>query len=80
LPALNTVQHVSEGFVSVETSLFALKGKTGIAQTVLRPGGKVLIDHEVYDAVAENGFIEKGSEIKVTRVESAQLYVDLNEE
>ena len=78
--ALNTVQHVDEGYVSVETSLFTLKGKTGVAQTVLRPGGKVLIDHEVYDAVAETGFIEKGSEIKVTRVESAQLYVDLIEE
>lgn len=78
--ALNTVQHVDEGFVSVETSLFVLKGKTGVAHTVLRPGGKVMIDHEVYDAVAENGFIEKGSEIKVTRVESAQLYVDLMEE
>ncbi|HPF51843.1 MAG TPA: NfeD family protein [Draconibacterium sp.] len=78
--ALNTVQHVDEGYVSVETSLFALKGKTGVAQTVLRPGGKVVIDHEVYDAVAETGFIEKGKEVKVTRVESAQLYVDLIEE
>ena len=78
--ALNTVQHVDEGYVSVETSLFALKGKTGTAQTVLRPGGKILIDHEVYDAVAESGFIEKGSEVRVTRIESAQLYVELIEE
>ncbi len=78
--ALNTVQHVDEGYVSVETSLFALKGKTGVAHTVLRPGGKVSIEHEVFDAVAENGFIEKGSEIKVIRVESAQLYVELIEE
>jgi len=78
--ALNTVQHVDEGYVSVETSLFALKGKTGVSQTVLRPGGKVVIDHEVYDAVAETGFIEKGKGVKVTRVESAQLYVDLIEE
>jgi len=78
--ALKTVQHVDEGYVSVETSLFALKGKTGVAQTILRPGGKVLIDHEVYDAVAETGFIEKGQKIHVTRVEATQLYVDLNEE
>ncbi len=78
--ALNTVQHVDEGYVSVETSLFALKGKTGVAQTVLRPGGKVSIEHEVYDAVAENGFIEKGKEVRVTRVESAQLYVELTQE
>ncbi len=74
--ALKTVQNVSEGFVSVETSLFALKGKKGISQTVLRPGGKVLIENEVYDAVAENGFIDKGETIFVTKVESAQLYVE----
>ncbi len=75
--ALNTVQEINEGYVSVETSLFSMTGKTGIAQTVLRPGGKVLINNEVYDAVAEFGFIEKGENIKVTRVESTQLYVDL---
>lgn len=78
--ALKSVQNVSDGFVSVETSLFKLKGKTGIAQTVLRPGGKILINGEVYDAVAENGFIEKETPIFVTRIESAQLYVDLQEE
>jgi membrane-bound serine protease (ClpP class) len=78
--ALNTVQHVDEGYVSVETSLFAMKGKTGVAQTVLRPGGKVLIEGEVYDAVAETGFIEKGKPVTVTRIESAQLYVELLED
>jgi membrane-bound serine protease (ClpP class) len=74
--ALKTVQNVNEGFVSVETSLFALKGKTGISKTVLRPGGKVIIDGDVYDAVAENGFIEKDEKIKVTKVEATQLYVE----
>ena len=77
--ALKTVQNVNDGFVSVETSLFKLKGKDGIAQTVLRPGGKVLINDEVYDAVAENGFIEKGERIHVTKVEAAQLYVEILE-
>ncbi|NQU52014.1 MAG: nodulation protein NfeD [Bacteroidetes bacterium] len=77
--ALKTVQNVSDGFVSVETSLFDLKGKEGIAQTVLRPGGKVLIEGDVYDAIAENGFIEKGEKIHVNKVESAQLYVEIIE-
>jgi len=78
--ALNTVQHVDEGFVSVDTSLFALKGKTGKAQTVLRPGGKVLIEGNVYDAVAETGFIERNAPVVVTKVEATQLYVELVEE
>jgi membrane-bound serine protease (ClpP class) len=74
--ALNTVQNVDDGFISVDTLLFDLKGKTGVASTVLRPGGKVEIDGDVYDAVAENGYIEKGEKISVIKVESAQLYVE----
>ena len=77
--ALNTVQNVSEGYVSVEVSLFELKGKTGIAQTVLRPGGKVLIEGEIYDAVAENGLIDKDENILVRKVEATQLYVEIRE-
>ncbi len=78
--ALNTVQNISEGYVSVEVSLFKLKGKTGIAQTVLRPGGKVFIDGEIYDAVAENGFIDRGENIRVRKVEATQLYVEILED
>lgn len=79
--ALRTVQKVDEGFVSVETRLLALKGRTGISQTVLRPGGKIIIDGEVFDAVAEIGFIEKDVQVVVTRIESVQLFVELlNEE
>ena len=74
--ALKTVQKVDEGFVSVETSLFQLKGKKGVAKTVLRPGGKVLVEGDVYDAVALTGFIDKDEEIVVTKVEATQLYVD----
>ena len=75
--ALKTVQKVNEGYVSVDTRLFHLKGKTGISATVLRPGGKIKIDNEIFDAVAENGFIEKDEKIRVTKIESAQLYVEL---
>jgi membrane-bound serine protease (ClpP class) len=56
--------------------MFALKGKTRISKTVLRPGGKVLIGDEVFDAVANNGFIDKDIKIVVTKVEATQLYVD----
>ncbi|WP_321996518.1 NfeD family protein [Draconibacterium orientale] len=78
--ALNTVQHVNDGFVSVNTTLFELKGKKGIAQTVLRPGGKINIEGEVYDAIAVTGFIDKDEKIIVTKVEATQLYVELDEE
>jgi len=78
--ALNTVQDVKDGYLNVDSSFIALKGKTGTAQTVLRPGGKVLINGEVYDAVTEGGFIDRGEEIVVVKVGTAQLYVDRPEE
>jgi len=53
-----------------------LVGRDGIASTVLRPSGKVLIDNESYDGVSESGFIEKGAAVRVVRYENAQLYVE----
>ena len=74
--SLKSVQEVNDGFVCVETGMFALKGKTGISKTVLRPGGKVLVEGEVFDAVAISGFIDKDVKIVVAKVEATQLYVD----
>ncbi len=64
-----------EGYYSVPMEPDALVGKTGIAATVLRPSGKVIVDGEYYDAVSEKGFIEKGDEVVVRRYGSFQLYV-----
>ncbi|MDR1556051.1 MAG: nodulation protein NfeD [Tannerellaceae bacterium] len=55
--------------------LDSLIGKEGIAETVLRPSGKVRIEGEWYDGVSESGFIEKGTKVKVVRFENAQVYV-----
>jgi membrane-bound serine protease (ClpP class) len=52
--ALKSVQNVDEGFISVDTLLFSLKGKTGVASTVLRPGGKVEIDGEMFRRCCRN--------------------------
>lgn len=74
--ALETSQNKADGFVSFDTeNQRLLVGKQGTAHTVLRPSGKVIIDGEVYPAVAETGFITKGSEIVVRREEQGQLYV-----
>lgn len=56
-------------------NLSPLIGKTGVAKTVLRPSGKVLIEGELYDGISESGFIEKGSAVQATRFENAQVYV-----
>ncbi|MDR1743246.1 MAG: nodulation protein NfeD [Dysgonamonadaceae bacterium] len=64
-----------EGFVSVPMEPSTLVGKTGLAATVLRPSGRVLIDGDYYDAVSLQGFIEEGEEVVVKRYENFQLAV-----
>jgi membrane-bound serine protease (ClpP class) len=73
--ALNSIQLRDEGFIGVDTRLQGMVGKTGIAYTMLRPSGKVMIDEDVWDAKAEESFIEKGEKIIVVRQEAGQLYV-----
>lgn len=64
-----------EGYFSVPMEPRNLVGKVGVAATVLRPSGKVLIDDEYYDAVSVKGFIEKGDQVVVRKYESFQLHV-----
>lgn len=78
--ALNTVQNVDEGYLNVESDFLEMKGKKGKAQTVLRPGGKVIVEGEIYDAMALNGFIDKDEKVEVVKVGTSQLYVDLPDE
>src|SRR5690606_16181778 len=49
--------------------------KSGIAKTVLRPGGKIEIDGVWYDAVALDGFIDAGEEVYVEKHENYNLFV-----
>ena len=74
--ALHTVQETDKGFVGVDSIIQKkMIGKTGVATTILRPSGKVEIDGEIFDAVSETGYIEKGEEIKVLRDLAGQIYV-----
>jgi len=74
--ALNTELETAEGYVGVDQKIQEeLTGKKGKAFTKLRPAGKVEIDGEVYDAVAEMGFIDKDTPIVVTRQMHGQIYV-----
>jgi len=64
-----------EGFLSVPEAPRELVGKTGIAATILRPSGRVLVGNDYYDAVAYQGYIEKGQSVKVIKYENSQVYV-----
>lgn len=73
--ALMSTQQTGSGYISADMRCAELVGKTGIAHTILRPAGKIEIDNDVYDAVAQTGYIDKGQAIHVIKYENAQLIV-----
>jgi membrane-bound serine protease (ClpP class) len=73
--ALTTVESTDAGYIGVDVHSSSMIGKKGIAETVLRPAGKVSIDGTIYDAMTEGSFIERGEKIIIKRYETGQLYV-----
>ncbi len=73
--ALNSSLTQEEGYIGVDKHQKDMLGKTGVAVTVLRPSGKVQIDDEIFDAVSEDGFINKNEEVKIIKDEAGQIYV-----
>lgn len=57
----------------------ALVGKTGVAETLLRPSGAVRIEGRRVIASAESGMVQKGQRIKAIRAEGMNLIVRLDE-
>lgn len=74
--ALQTQENNEEGYVAVDNSTSQYVDAKGVAFTDLRPSGKVMIDGKVIDAVAEQGFIAKGSAVKILRTEVSQVIVE----
>lgn len=72
--ALTDTQQSKHGYTA-STLKGTLIGKKGIANTVLRPSGKVLIDEIIYDAFTRGDFIEKGQVIEVISDEGTTLKV-----
>ncbi|MDR2801671.1 MAG: nodulation protein NfeD [Prevotellaceae bacterium] len=72
--ALKTDLSGTTGYVGVPAGLEALVGQMGRACTSLRPSGKIEVDGEIYDAIAEHGMIEKNAIVVITHYETGQLY------
>ena len=74
--ALDSSQSVEKGFIAVSSEYMDMVGQEGVTVTILRPSGKVRIGEDDYDAVSlYNKFIERGTPVRVVKVENAQLYV-----
>lgn len=68
-------QLIEDGYIGVDAEVGKYVGADAIAATDMRPSGKIIIDGDEFDAVAQRGFIENGTPVKVVRYENAQLYV-----
>lgn len=73
--ALDKTLDNSSGFIAVSMTPKELVGQEGIASTVLKLSGKVKVGDKIYDAVSEDGFIDKGTKVSIIRYETGQLYV-----
>ncbi len=71
---LQDEQQSNQGY-QVTAPKFELLGKTGFAKTDLRPSGKIEIDGEWYQAVSNDGYIENGTDIVVSKIENYNLVV-----
>lgn len=72
--ALTDTQESSAGYTS-NFNKEPMTGKQGVAQTVLRPSGKVMIDGHIYDAFTRGEFIEKGQPVEVVSETASSLQV-----
>ncbi len=72
--ALTDTQESKEGYTS-NFNKESMMGKKGIAQTVLRPSGKVLIGEHLFDAFTRGEFVEAGEPIEVIQQAGSSLQV-----
>lgn len=73
--ALRRTAQREEGFVSSPADIRNLIGQEGEAFSILRPSGKVMVNGQVFDAVADTSWIEKGAKVVVVKQEASQIYV-----
>ena len=76
--ALNTEEKTDEGFTVAGKRGQSLIGRNGIAATILRPAGKVVVDGRNYDAVAQIGYIEQGQPVTIVDYINGSLVVIKN--
>lgn len=71
---LNNKASSDKGFVSVPNSELSI-GVEAVTLTVLKPSGFVEVNGNKYEVLAENGYIEKGEKVVVSKVEGFKTFV-----
>lgn len=71
----NDTQDKEKGYTTVSQELLNLVGREGIAATQIMPSGFVELDGKKWDAKVEEGYIQKGTPVKVEKLDSIFLVV-----
>jgi membrane-bound serine protease (ClpP class) len=50
-------------------------GLVGVAETPLRPAGKVEFDDEFFDVVSEGDFVDTGEEVRIVEIQGNRVVV-----
>jgi len=74
--ALETAQSPEAGYVSGRGHLLDLVGSTGLAETKLRPAGTAVFGARRVDVVSRGEFIDKGTPVRVAKVDGPRVLVD----
>lgn len=70
-----THEQKEEGYRPTQVDYQSLVGAEGVADTQLRPAGRILVNGEYYDAVADGTMIPHGAPVRVVKVEGARIVV-----
>ena len=73
--SLAKTQNATEGYTTATEEYIEMTGKKGVAMTILRPSGKVIIEGDMFDATAITSFIEKDDKVEVVGYQTGQLIV-----
>ncbi|MFK4997644.1 nodulation protein NfeD [Bacillus sp. N9] len=74
---LTDATDTESGYVS-NVNRLELIGREGITITALRPAGTIEVDDERLDVVADGGFVEKDTKVKIIKVEGSRIVVRKN--
>ncbi|MGI6718590.1 MAG: NfeD family protein [Bacteroidales bacterium] len=74
--ALYDVQSKEAGYEYADEKYKNAINKIGVAYTVLRPSGKIIVDDNIYDAISEGGWIDKDTQVKIIGYRNGQLIVE----
>lgn len=76
LLVLKSEEKRERGYKSPSLDQAKFMGREGLALTVLRPSGKIMIGEDVVDASSQGEYIEAGEKVRIVRVESNTAVVE----